>query len=193
MAQTTSGIVFGPYRLDVDGARLWKGDDPVPLQPRPLAVLSYLAARPGAVVSRDELIAKLWTGTYVTKAVLKVAVRAIREAVDDDADAPRYVETVGREGYRFIGADGVGAPAAPRAGAATAGVPMVGREPDLAKLRASLAQAIAGTRTIVFVTGEAGIGKTTLLDRFIEEAKRLEGVAFEALTPVVDRWSAENR
>ena len=171
MPQTVSGIMFGPYRLDVDDARLWKGDKPVPLQPRPLAVLSYLAARPGAVVSRDELIAKLWAGTYVTKAVLKVAVRAVREALADEADAPRYIETVGREGYRFIGADAVGAPVSPRAGAAAGGPAMVGREQDLARLHAGLAQAMAGARTIVFVTGEAGIGKTTLVDRFIEQVE----------------------
>jgi DNA-binding winged helix-turn-helix (wHTH) protein/tetratricopeptide (TPR) repeat protein len=175
MAQTGSGIVFGPYRLDVDSARLWKGNDPVAIQPRPLAVLSYLAARPGAVVSRDELIAKLWAGTYVTKAVLKVAVRAIREAVDDAADSPRYIETVGREGYRFIGAE-ADAASPPRAGPAAAGVAVVGRERDLARLRASLDQAIAGTPTIVCVTGEAGIGKTTLLDRFIEEVESAGGV-----------------
>lgn len=168
MANTASGILFGPYRLDTDRARLWKGDEPVPLQPRPLAVLSYLAARPGTVVSRDELIAKLWAGTHVTKAVLKVAVRAIREALDADADAPRYIETAGREGYRFIGDHAVGAPASPRA-AAAGRVGMVGRGHDLAKLHAALAQAIAGVRTIVFVTGEAGIGKTTLVDRFIKE------------------------
>ncbi len=80
MPRAPNEITFGPYRLDVDGARLWAGNHLVPLQPRPLAVLSYLAARPGTVVSRDELIAQLWAGTYVTKAVLKVAVRAIREA-----------------------------------------------------------------------------------------------------------------
>ncbi|HVO23301.1 MAG TPA: AAA family ATPase [Candidatus Margulisiibacteriota bacterium] len=140
----------------------------MPLQPRPLAVLSYLAARPAAVVSREELIAKVWAGTYVTKAVLKVAVRAIREALDDDADAPRYIETVGREGYRFIGGEAGGA-APPRAPAAAAEAAMVGREQDLAKLRAGLARAVAGTPTILFVTGEAGVGKTTLLERFIEE------------------------
>jgi DNA-binding winged helix-turn-helix (wHTH) protein/tetratricopeptide (TPR) repeat protein len=168
MAQTSHGIVFGPYRLDAAGARLSKGDDPIPLQPRPLAVLSYLAARPGTVVGRDELIAKLWEGTHVTKAVLKVAVRAIREALDDDAEAPRYIETVGREGYRFIGA-GDPAPAAPSAGAAPARTAMVGREPELARLHAALHRAIAGDRTIVFVSGEPGVGKTTLLDRFVAE------------------------
>jgi len=79
MTRTTS-IAFGPFRLDQDAVELWKGDGVVPLQPRPLAVLSYLAARPGEVVGRDELIAKVWEGTAVTKGVLKVAVRAIREA-----------------------------------------------------------------------------------------------------------------
>ena len=169
MAQTRSGIVFGPYRLDVAGARLSKGDDPVPLQPRPFAVLSYLAARPGTVVGRDELIAKLWDGTHVTKAVLKVAVRAIREALDDDADAPRYIETVGREGYRFIGGGAVDASASPHLGTGGAGASIVGREHELAELHAGLARALDGRRTIVFVTGEAGIGKTTLLDRFVDE------------------------
>lgn len=169
MAQTRSGITFGPYRLDVAGARLWRGDEPVAIQPRPLAVLAYLAARPGAAVSRDELIATLWSGTYVTKAVLKVAVRAIREALDDDADAPRYVETVGREGYRFIGGAAGAAPAPQRPGAAPARVTVVGREQDLARLHAGLARAMSDTRTIVFVSGEAGVGKTTLIDRFIAE------------------------
>ena len=113
--ETTSGIIFGPYRLDVGGGRLWQGTDPVSLQPRPLAVLAYLAARPGAVVARDELIEQVWEGTHVTKAVLKVAVRAIREALDDDADTPRYIETVGREGYRFIGGAAAAHPTAARA------------------------------------------------------------------------------
>jgi DNA-binding winged helix-turn-helix (wHTH) protein/tetratricopeptide (TPR) repeat protein len=171
MGQSRSGIIFGPYRLDVDNARVWRGNDPIALQPRPLAVLAYLAARPGEVVSRDELIAKLWAGTHVTKAVLKVAVRAIREALDDDAGAPRYVETVGRDGYRFIGAAAVCAPAFPRAEAGAPSVAMVGRGPDLARLHGALARAIAGARTIVFVSGEAGIGKTTLIDRFIEEVE----------------------
>ena len=175
MPQRSGEIAFGPYRLDVDGARLWNGNDPVPLQPRPLAVLSYLAAHQGEVVSRDELIAKLWAGIYVTKAVLKVAVRAIREALHDDADAPRYIETVGREGYRFIGAAATGAPPS-RPGAPATAVTMVGREQDLVKLRASLARAVAGVRTIVFVTGEAGVGKTTLLDRFIAEVEAADGV-----------------
>jgi predicted ATPase/DNA-binding winged helix-turn-helix (wHTH) protein len=175
VAQTRRSVLFGPYRLDLDAARLWRGHAAVPLQPRPLAVLSYLAARPGAVVSRDELLAQLWAGTYVTKAVLKVAVRAIREALADDAGAPRYIETVGREGYRFIGRTAEGATPPGPAAAAAEGV-MVGRESALERLRGGLARARAGGRTIVFVTGEAGSGKTTLLERFVAEVEAAAGV-----------------
>jgi DNA-binding winged helix-turn-helix (wHTH) protein/tetratricopeptide (TPR) repeat protein len=166
MAQASSGISFGPYRLDPQGLKLWKGSERVSLQPRPVAVLSYLAERPGAVVGRDELLRSLWAGTYVTRAVLKVAVRAIREALEDDADAPRYIETVGREGYRFIAG---GIPGAPGDQGTVAAPAMVGRTRELAALHRGLEVATTGARRIVFVSGEAGIGKTTLIDRFVEE------------------------
>lgn len=159
----TSTLNFGPYRLEPDGPRLWKGDALVPLQPRPLAVLCYLAARPGEVVGRDELIRTLWAGTYVTRAVLKVAVRAIREALGDDAEAPRYIETVGREGYRFVAAGAARPFSEPRASAGT----IVGRDAEIALLRAAFVEARAGMRRVVFVTGEGGIGKTTLVERFL--------------------------
>lgn len=174
MAQNRSGILFGAFRLDPAAARLWQGDESVALQPRPLAVLAYLAARPGQVVGRDELLAALWADTHVTKAVLKVAVRAVREAIGDDAEAPRFIETVGREGYRFIG--GVEVPRLARGGAASAGAAMVGRDSELARLHDALARALGGERTMVFVSGEAGIGKTTLLDRFAADVGRDGGV-----------------
>ncbi|HLK10843.1 MAG TPA: AAA family ATPase [Candidatus Binatia bacterium] len=171
MAQAITAITFGPFRLDPYGARLWKDDQPVPLQPRPLAVLCYLATRPGVVVGRDELLRTLWAGTVVTRAVLKVAVRAIREALGDDADAPRFLETVGRDGYRFIGLDPVAA--RPRSGGPVPeATPIVGRAGDLAILHGTFARAAAGSRRIVLVTGEAGIGKTTLIERFVAEVAR---------------------
>jgi DNA-binding winged helix-turn-helix (wHTH) protein len=160
---TRSTVTFGPYRLDSKGPQLWRGEEPVALQRRPLAVLCYLAARPGEVVGRDELIRTLWAGTYVTRAVLKVAVHAVREALGDDADSPRYIETVGREGYRFIAQD---------TAAGTSHVPnptMVGRAHELAVLRAAFDQAARGARRIVLVTGEGGIGKTTLIEHFLAD------------------------
>jgi DNA-binding winged helix-turn-helix (wHTH) protein/tetratricopeptide (TPR) repeat protein len=171
MAQGTALITFGAFRLDPYEQRLWKSDQPVALQPRPLAVLCYLATHPGVVVSRDELIRTLWAGTCVTRAVLKVAMRAIREALGDDADAPRYVETVGREGYRFVGLDPVAARA--RTGARVPEAePIVGRARDLSALHGAFVRVAEGSRRIVLVTGEAGIGKTTLIERFVAEVAR---------------------
>ena len=161
--EPASCIDFGEYRLEPDVPRLTRGDHPVALQPRPLAVLCYLAARPGVVVGRDELIRTLWAGTHVTRAVLKVAVRAVREALGDSADSPRYVETVG-QGYRFIGT-GVEA-AVPETSA------MVGRADDLALLRRAFVDAVADGWRVVFITGEAGIGKTTLIDAFTDDLTR---------------------
>src|SRR5262245_37075034 len=171
MSSAPGEIRFGPFRLDPAVPRLRNLDQSVALQPKPLAVLAHLAARPGAAVSRDELLRTIWAGTFVTKAVIRVAVRAIREALGDDAGAPRYVETVGREGYRFIGG---AAPAAPPTGETSelAAPSMVGRERDVQALHAHLARVLTGRRAVTFVTGEAGIGKTTLIDRFVAEVAR---------------------
>lgn len=163
-------VRFGPYRFDPDRGCLWRGDERVALQPRPLAVLRYLAARPGAVVGRDELIQKLWVGTFVTKAVIKVAVRAIREALDDDAASPAYIETVGRDGYRFIGVTADPEIDANRKSPRPAALAIVGREQERAALDLALDRAAAGERRIVFVSGEAGIGKTAVIDRFVADA-----------------------
>jgi DNA-binding winged helix-turn-helix (wHTH) protein/tetratricopeptide (TPR) repeat protein len=169
MTRSDSAVYFGPYRLEPNGPRLLKGDAAVALQPRPLAVLCYLAARPGQLIGRDELIRTMWAGTYVTRGVLKVAVRAIREALGDDVESPRYIETVGREGYRFIAADADAATGEAKPPAAGA---MVGRGRELGVLRAAVERASRGARHVVFVTGEAGIGKTMLVEQLLDEVER---------------------
>ena len=181
MTQEYQEIVFGPFRIDTRG-RLLRGEEAVALQPRPLAVLRHLAERPGEVVGRDEILATVWAETYVSKAVLKVSVRAIREALGDDAESPRYVETVGRKGYRFVGGLSEEERAAATANAekrrATTPRPdeprpaMVGRNDARADLREWLRRAIDGSRQVVFLTGEPGIGKTTLLEHLLADIRR---------------------
>jgi DNA-binding winged helix-turn-helix (wHTH) protein len=95
-------LSFGPYRFDLHNNRLWRGEQEVELQLRPLAVLRYLIERAGQVVTSEELLKQVWTGTYVSKTTLKVCVRALRVALGDTVTTPHYIETVGRQGYRFI-------------------------------------------------------------------------------------------
>jgi len=167
LAARSAEIRIGTFRLDLRSGTLLAGDTPVALQPRPLAVLRYLAERPGRVVSGDELLRELWPGTAVTRGVLKVAVRAIREALGDDAASPRFVETVGRRGYRFLEVSPSLAHEASGLPGWSLARPMVGREADLERLRRAFRESQDGTRRIVLIAGEAGIGKTTLLDHLL--------------------------
>lgn len=115
---TAKEIAFGPFRLDAANARLLRDGRPVALTPKALDVLHHLASRPDRLVTKDELLTAVWPDVIVSDASIKVCVREIREALDDDAKAPTYIETVHRRGYRFIAkVEAVGGAAAPGAGA----------------------------------------------------------------------------
>ena len=75
---------------------------PISLTPKALSLLEYFAARPGRLVKKTELLDAIWPGVFVADGALKVSVREIRRALGDDAQAPRYIETAHRRGYRFI-------------------------------------------------------------------------------------------
>ncbi|MGH9804602.1 MAG: protein kinase domain-containing protein, partial [Candidatus Acidiferrales bacterium] len=98
-------IRFGPFELDPQAGELHKQGQKVRLQEQPLQILLLLLQRPGEVVTREELRQKLWPGdTFVDfEAGLNTAVKKLRDALDDSADRPRFVETLPRRGYRFIG------------------------------------------------------------------------------------------
>jgi len=103
---------FGPFELAPAEARLSRGGTPVKLQDLPYRLLLMLVERAGEIVTREELRQRLWPeNTFVEfDNSLGVAIRKVRESLNDDAEAPRYVETVPRRGYRFLGpvaADGV--------------------------------------------------------------------------------------
>ncbi len=159
---------FPPFRLDRASQRLYRQAVPVPLRPKAWAVLQYLAEHPGRLVTKEELLEAVWPGTWVSDTVLKVCIREIREALEDDAVRPRVVETAHRRGYRFLPV--VTAAPVPFAGTERSGPPLVGRAPAIERLRAALARAGTGARTLVFVTGEAGIGKTAVTDAFLRDA-----------------------
>ena len=96
-------VRFGPFRLDAANAHLWCGSDKIPLKPKTFSVLCYLVERAGQLVTKEELLKTLWPNVRVGDAVLKVCIREIRQALEDQAKAPQFIETVHRRGYRFIG------------------------------------------------------------------------------------------
>lgn len=95
-------VTFGSFRLEPHDERLWRGDEVVPLTPKAFAVLSMLVAHAGRLVTKDELLQALWADVFVGDAALKVAVREVRRALDDDPRQPRYIATAHRRGYRFV-------------------------------------------------------------------------------------------
>jgi DNA-binding winged helix-turn-helix (wHTH) protein len=118
-----STFYFGRFELDVHAQELRQDSRPVRLQPQPLRVLAMLVERRGQVVTRQELQQAIWgADTFVDfEKGLGFCIWQIREALDDSADHPRYVETIPRRGYRFIAAlepsDGRALQAAGTAGA----------------------------------------------------------------------------
>src|SRR5262245_61142363 len=164
-------------------ARLSVGD--VPLPPKAFAVLAYLVAHADEVVTKETLLAAVWPETVVSEGVLKTCMSHIRRALGETARTPQYIVTVHRRGYRFcIPTPPMMVPLAPAAEAAPprprparaapappagppAAVGLVGREAELAQLHQWWTWAHQGTRQIVCLTGEAGIGKTALVDAFV--------------------------
>src|SRR5215831_270211 len=175
-------LCFPPFRLDPDNAALWRGTKAVHLTPKAFGVLQCLVERHGQLVTKDLLLESVWPGTVVGDAVLKVCVREIRKAVGDRVGAPRFVATVHRRGYRFIAGVTDSDPRPERPGASESPVGagpatgsryrgpahLVGRESALDRLQRGIEAAWRGTRQIVFVTGEPGIGKTGVVDAFLE-------------------------
>src|SRR5688572_5617065 len=113
--EATPPLRFGAFELDVRLRELRTGTTRVRLQDQPFEILRIMLERPGDVVTREQLRQRLWPdGTYVDfEHSLNAAVKRLRAALGDDAENPRFVETLPRRGYRFIGPLGRAAEAVP--------------------------------------------------------------------------------
>lgn len=174
-------LIFDPFCLDITNECLWRGSRRIKLRPKAFAVLHQLVARPGQLVTKEELLNHVWPETFVGDAVLKVVIRQLRDALGDDPNDPDFIETAHRRGYRFIGkitqsgqvaaesqaleSKTPASPVFPSALFSSVGV--VGRDNVLARMQSWLEKMLGGERQIVFLAGEAGIGKTTIIDAFI--------------------------
>src|SRR5260370_31361223 len=97
-----NGFVTGEWTVTPTRNLLVRGAAQVRVEPRVMDVLGHLAERAGEVVSKEELVERVWNGRYVTDDGLTVSIYALRKALGDDARRPRYLETVSRRGYRWL-------------------------------------------------------------------------------------------
>jgi predicted ATPase len=164
---------FECFGLDTANQCLLRDGVTLNLPPKPFAVLRYLVEHAGRLITQDELLDALWPETYVQPQVLRTYMLELRKILGDDAAHPRFIQTLPKRGYRFVAAvsEAEAAPAKAHGPSRLAEnahptASIVGRDEELALLRAQSRRVQNGQRQMVFITGEAGIGKTALVDAF---------------------------
>ena len=165
-------VRFDRFELDEANARLLRDGTPVAVAPTPFGVLCALVRQPGSLLTTNALLDQVWGHQFVTDSVLRTAISELRTALDDDARKPRFIETVSRRGYRFIAPTSAIVASPPVAAVvpqdrSTESGSFIGRTEALSRLRTNWDLACTGRRRIVWVVGEPGIGKTTLIEHFI--------------------------
>ncbi|MGD1858627.1 MAG: AAA family ATPase [Leptolyngbyaceae cyanobacterium] len=183
-------------KLDYANACLWQGAVAIPLTPKAMAVVEYLVTHAGEIATKDALLNAVWANENVSEYAVTSIIRDLRRALGDNTKNPRYIQTVHRRGYRWIGHITTANPPANNnsclvpASSTAVDLPsariiigknktqhFTGRVQELATLRHHLQLAATGKRQMVFLTGEAGIGKTTLLEKFSDQiSNQITGV-----------------
>src|SRR5262249_41585619 len=103
MRMRTAMYALGPFRLDAEAEILFRNGEPLPVGKRAVALLRVLVEQAGAPVSKDALLEAAWTGLTVGEANLPVQIAAIRKVLGQEPGGDRWIETLPRRGYRFVG------------------------------------------------------------------------------------------
>ena len=161
-----SALCFGRFRLDLARRQLLLDERPLQLGDRALQVLCVLAGAKGALVSKDELMARVWAGQVVEENNLQVQISTLRKALDPEGTGESWIVTVPGRGYRLLGDGNAGShadrPPAEPAPAYHNNLPqlanaLIGRERDVAEIEALLSR-----YRLVTLVGSRGVGKTSL-------------------------------
>jgi len=170
---------FPPFWIDLVNQCLWRSGDSgnhkcILLTPKAFAVLQLLVERAGRLVTQGELLDAVWPDTHVQPAVLNNQILNIRTALGDSPKRPVFIETLPRRGYRFIASvshRAAGSNGAPMNGQGSDPPgKLVGREKALDELGEVQRKVLKDQRQVAFISGEIGIGKTTLVDEFQRRA-----------------------
>ena len=135
-------------RIDADNESAWCGALRLSLTPRAFAVLQHLVEHRGRLITKQQLLTAVWRDAIVSDAALSSCIRDVRRALGDSSGAARYLQTVHRRGFRFVGPV-VSASVIPASRAVST---LVGRDAELARLHERLGRALSGRRQLVFVT-----------------------------------------
>src|SRR4029453_2456075 len=95
-------LFFPPFHLDLTTQSLWYGAQRLPLRPKAWALLRYLVENPQRLITQAELLDALWQREYVSDGLLRGSIRELRRVLQDEATAPRFIDTGTGRGYRFI-------------------------------------------------------------------------------------------
>ena len=166
---------FENFRLDGQNQELRCDSRLISLRPKTFAVLLYLAENPGRLITQEELLKAVWGPVAVGDGLLRGYVREIRHALGDDAARPRFLETVPRRGLRFLAEVSAEAPLErgpePLLPSFATPTHLVERDEDLQNLRRFFASSAKGKRQVILIPGESGIGKTALLNAFLDSVR----------------------
>ena len=160
---------LSPFRLDAVNECLWRRtgageEERILLTPTEFAVLNHLVQHSGELVTQRELLDSVWPGTAIEPQVVKNKIFHLRRLLGDESKQPRYIETLPRRGYRFIGK--LQRATLGESDAPTTASRLVARENVLSELWQRLRMASSGKAQLIFITGEPGIGKTAVAEEF---------------------------
>ena len=160
---------FEQFQLDPVNECILRDGSRLALTRKAFFIARYLIDNAGRLVTKAELMDQIWPDIYVQEANLKVYIRELRLALSDHATKPLFIETRRGKGYCFIAPvsdESARSPAPIRSARPTR---IFGRVSELKKLHVCFENALKGERQVVFITGEPGIGKTTLVDAFLRQ------------------------
>ena len=163
--------LFSPFRLNIANGYLQRNGETIALRPKTFALLCYLVEHHGQLIQKPQLLDAVWGHSHVTESVLEGCISELRRALGDHAKAPRFLETVPKRGYRFIAevnTDTFQTPPPVELSGESLYPVRVGRDAFLEKLQSLWSQTQSGERRLVFLIGEAGVGKTTLIEMFLQ-------------------------
>jgi DNA-binding winged helix-turn-helix (wHTH) protein len=177
--------LFGPFRLDVAEQRLWKGAEALRLRRKPFAILRFLAENPLRLVTQEEVVAAVWGKIAMSESLLRTHMTQVRRVLGEGV-----IETVVGRGYRFLlDVERHAPPAAAPEQMEARATGLVGRREEMDFLRQAFEAVLDRKRLLLFLAGDPGIGKTTLIDAFLTQVALPRG-AIVATGGCVEQFGA---